>query len=135
MYLLILSVRDIVAVGAPHLHSNMYLLIPVIAVREALYRVNLHSNMYLLILRPKVFLVDEIYKFTFQHVSINSVTDCHFEMCLSHLHSNMYLLIQYFSPAAMKGVAHLHSNMYLLIPRFGINYTIDGAIYIPTCIY
>ena len=72
MYLLILSVRDIVAVGAPHLHSNMYLLIPVIAVREALYRVNLHSNMYLLILRPKVFLVDEIYKFTFQHVSINS---------------------------------------------------------------
>ena len=49
MYLLILSVRDIVAVGAPHLHSNMYLLIPVIAVREALYRVNLHSNMYLLI--------------------------------------------------------------------------------------
>ena len=75
MYLLIRSVSCAGGALKMYLHPNMYLLIQILFKNQVMKLLNLHPNMYLLILRPKIFLVDEIYKFTSQHVSINSLTE------------------------------------------------------------
>ena len=76
-----------------NLHSNMFLLIPFATDPSGKTHYNLHSNMFLLIhVNAISTLVSNI--FTFQYVSINTRDSWSFSIANSHLHSNMFLLIQ-----------------------------------------
>ncbi len=119
---------------------------------------NLHSNMFLLILDFTTLKSHIILVFTFQYVSINTLTHRSLLLMISYLHSNMFLLIQIVSKISKVLSKHLHSNMFLLIPKrlnfhtkitskFTFQYVsinTDGSskifcinipIYIPICFY
>ncbi len=76
-----------------HLHSNMFLLIHTAkSIRNGTLN-NLHSNMFLLIPIWAEYLYDRHIIFTFQYVSINTLTAVSTSARKHHLHSNMFLLI------------------------------------------
>ena len=96
-------------------------------------------------------------QFTFQYVSIISVTEHKYKNAYVNLHSNMFLLFQRSRPDSISGEINLHSNMFLLFPTRWVRfpYTLlhlhsnmfllfqkiklkdwDNAyIYIPICFY
>ena len=82
---------------------------------------NLHSNMFLLILDFTTLKSHIILVFTFQYVSINTLTHRSLLLMISYLHSNMFLLIQIVSKISKVLSKHLHSNMFLLIPAIDVS--------------
>ena len=76
----------------PYLHSNMFLLRPSYACTVEHYRRNLHSNMFLLRPCRMWALHPPVKAFTFQYVSIKTLTRAAADIINGDLHSNMFLL-------------------------------------------
>ena len=95
-----------------HLHSNMFLLIPLLATCNPFTNTYLHSNMFLLILQEGG-KKGSYQKFTFQYVSINTI-----------------------SPSIIFNFLSVFTFQYVSINTYGShNSSHSNNIYIPICFY
>ena len=99
-----------------HLHSTMFLLIPLSDQREVLQVVYLHSTMFLLIRGNCKSITGKI-SFTFHNVSINT-QESTFNPALVEIFTFHNVSINTASPYAIQiNETNLHSTMFLLIPH------------------
>ena len=117
------------------LHSNMFLLIQDLAISNYFEVTSLHSNMFLLIhLTTRVMPVHSI-PFTFQYVSINTY------FWKIHLLEISIFTFQYVSintclfRVSLMVLLTLHSNMFLLIRQWSLLRWMTCSLYIPICFY
>ena len=135
MFLLIPTIHS--RSGCKHwsLHSNMFLLIPVVFFALHQRHLSLHSNMFLLIpefsrmsRKPGIF--------TFQYVSINTLSGSVLVPIYPSLHSNMFLLIP-IRPDAQSHTTSFFTFQYVSI-NTGFLYLLIHLriiLYIPICFY
>ena len=98
--------------GGLYLHSNMFLLIPLLATCNPFTNTYLHSNMFLLILQEGG-KKGSYQKFTFQYVSINTI-----------------------SPSIIFNFLSVFTFQYVSINTYGShNSSHSNNIYIPICFY
>ena len=104
------------ACASGHLHSNMFLLIPIRFSLSLLYS----SFTFQYVSINTQLAIDEQakeFRFTFQYVSINTESIKENFGPDAHLHSNMFLLIPTAHQREVLDLQNLHSNMFLLIQK------------------
>ena len=117
-----------------HLHSTMFLLIPLSDQREVLQVVYLHSTMFLLIRGNCKSITGKI-SFTFHNVSINT-QESTFNPALVEIFTFHNVSINTVKLIfEVRTVSHLHSTMFLLIPDRVVIAILQFLIYIPQCFY